>query len=266
MADNEDISQELQDAMDEIDGKAREAKSSVENAASEARAAVDSAESKVAQGGAAVSRRDFVRGLTGAGVGGLILGGGLGYLLAPKSSDGGGGGGGGGDKSDIKIGSVSPVTGCVSRTQSSVGSKPRDGTQQGISIEFRGRSVLHDLAQAQHNNPIGHLQHVRKSMGDEDDAEALVLGFPHHVEDFTSLARTEVVRRLVQNNDLTGPRHCPTDRHRLALPTRELRDRPARRRDSDPDFLQIPVRLLVHLLLRQEAHAAKYPRAIQLAA
>jgi len=62
---------------------------------------------------AGVSRRNFVTGIAAAGIGGLVVGGGAGYALAPKdsSSSSGGGGGGGGDTSPIKIGSVSPVTG-----------------------------------------------------------------------------------------------------------------------------------------------------------
>lgn len=61
---------------------------------------------------AGVSRRNFVTGIAAAGIGGLVVGGGAGYALAPKdSSSSSGGGGGGGDTSPIKIGSVSPVTG-----------------------------------------------------------------------------------------------------------------------------------------------------------
>ena len=61
---------------------------------------------------AGVSRRNFVTGVAVAGIGGLVVGGGAGYALAPKdSSSSSGGGGGGGDTSPIKIGSVSPVTG-----------------------------------------------------------------------------------------------------------------------------------------------------------
>ncbi len=58
-----------------------------------------------------VSRRNFVTGLAVAGLGGLVVGGGAGYALAPKDSGGSSSGGGGGDTSPIKIGSVSPVTG-----------------------------------------------------------------------------------------------------------------------------------------------------------
>jgi len=59
-----------------------------------------------------VSRRNFVTGLAVAGIGGLVVGGGAGYALAPKdSSSSSSSGGGGGDTSPLKIGSVSPVTG-----------------------------------------------------------------------------------------------------------------------------------------------------------
>ena len=58
-----------------------------------------------------VSRRNFVTGLAVAGIGGLVVGAGAGYAVAPKDSGGSSSDGGGGDTSDIKIGSVSPVTG-----------------------------------------------------------------------------------------------------------------------------------------------------------
>ena len=59
---------------------------------------------------AGMSRRSFVTGLTAAGVGGLVVGAGVGYAVAPKDS-GSSTSSSGGDTSDIKIGSVSPVTG-----------------------------------------------------------------------------------------------------------------------------------------------------------
>lgn len=55
-----------------------------------------------------VSRRDFVRGLGIAGIGGLAVGVGGGYLLGGSGSSSGGGGQGGGS---LKIGMVAPVTG-----------------------------------------------------------------------------------------------------------------------------------------------------------
>lgn len=55
-----------------------------------------------------VSRRGFLGGIGVAGVAGLAVGGGAGYLLAPKSS---GGGGGGGSTETLKVGLVAPVTG-----------------------------------------------------------------------------------------------------------------------------------------------------------
>lgn len=64
-----------------------------------------------------VSRRNFVTGLGAAGVGGLLVGGGIGFAAAPDSDSGGGSGsaaggsGGSGGSGPIKIGSVSPVTG-----------------------------------------------------------------------------------------------------------------------------------------------------------
>ena len=114
MADNDDITKDIQDAIDEIDGKAREATSSADEGVKNIQDGIDEIDGKVESAASNVSRRDFVRGLTGAGVGGLILGGGLGYLLAPKDAGTSGGTTGGGaavDTSDIKIGSVSPVTG-----------------------------------------------------------------------------------------------------------------------------------------------------------
>ncbi len=59
----------------------------------------------------AVSRRNFVSGVGAAAIGGLVVGGAGGYVAAPKSS---GSTGKGGDTSEIKIGSVSPVSGAYS--------------------------------------------------------------------------------------------------------------------------------------------------------
>lgn len=58
-----------------------------------------------------VSRRNFVSGVGAAALGGLVVGGAGGYLAAPDSS---GSSGAGADKSEIKIGSVSPVSGAYS--------------------------------------------------------------------------------------------------------------------------------------------------------
>lgn len=65
--------------------------------------------SKGASKGKGVSRRDFVTGVGVAGVGGLVVGGAAGYFLAPDDSSSGTSGSASGE--DIKIGSVSPVTG-----------------------------------------------------------------------------------------------------------------------------------------------------------
>jgi len=96
MADNDDITKDIQDAIDEIDGKAREATSSADEGVKNIQDGIDEIDGKVESAASNVSRRDFVRGLTGAGVGGLILGGGLGYLLAPKDAGTSGGTTGGG--------------------------------------------------------------------------------------------------------------------------------------------------------------------------
>ena len=60
-----------------------------------------------------VSRRGFVRGLGAAGLGGLVVGGGVGYVAGDTasngSSSGSGSGGGGGEA--LKIGLVAPLTG-----------------------------------------------------------------------------------------------------------------------------------------------------------
>ncbi len=58
-----------------------------------------------------VSRRNFLTGLGAAGAGGLVVGGGAGYLLAPGDSGSTGGGGGTASGKPIKVGLVAPVTG-----------------------------------------------------------------------------------------------------------------------------------------------------------
>ncbi len=62
-----------------------------------------------APSGKGVSRRDFVTGMGAAGIGGLVVGGVAGYFVAPNDSTSSSSSGAGGE--DIKIGSVSPVTG-----------------------------------------------------------------------------------------------------------------------------------------------------------
>jgi branched-chain amino acid transport system substrate-binding protein len=66
--------------------------------------------------GGGVSRKSFLQGAVGAGVGGLIVGGGAGYAIGNSGSSstpsgGGGGGGGGGGASTIKVGAAIPITG-----------------------------------------------------------------------------------------------------------------------------------------------------------
>lgn len=60
-----------------------------------------------------ITRRNFVTGLTAAGLGGLVVGAAGGYVAAPKDS-GSSTSGSGGAKPDLKIGSVSPVSGSYS--------------------------------------------------------------------------------------------------------------------------------------------------------
>ncbi len=67
-----------------------------------------------AQTGKGVSRRDFVTGMGAAGIGGLVVGGAAGYFLAPDD-DSSSSSGGGASGEDLKIGSVSPVTGPLLR-------------------------------------------------------------------------------------------------------------------------------------------------------
>jgi branched-chain amino acid transport system substrate-binding protein len=58
-----------------------------------------------------VSRKDFLRGLGAAGVGGLVVGGVGGYFGGSSSSSGGSGGSGDSSKAPILIGSGAPLTG-----------------------------------------------------------------------------------------------------------------------------------------------------------
>jgi branched-chain amino acid transport system substrate-binding protein len=64
-------------------------------------------------GGRGMSRKSFLQGTAGAGVGGLVVGGGVGYAVgnSGSSSSRSGGGGGGKSKGSLKIGSASPITG-----------------------------------------------------------------------------------------------------------------------------------------------------------
>jgi branched-chain amino acid transport system substrate-binding protein len=62
-------------------------------------------------GGGRVSRRQFLQGAAGAGLGGLVVGGVAGYAVGNSGSGSGGGGATGGSAEPILIGSASPVTG-----------------------------------------------------------------------------------------------------------------------------------------------------------
>jgi branched-chain amino acid transport system substrate-binding protein len=62
-------------------------------------------------GGGRVSRRQFLQGAVGAGVGGLVVGGVGGYAIGNSGSGGGGTTSTGGSEEPILIGSASPVTG-----------------------------------------------------------------------------------------------------------------------------------------------------------
>jgi branched-chain amino acid transport system substrate-binding protein len=72
-------------------------------------------------GGSGVSRKGFLQGAVGAGIGGLVVGGGIGYAIgnnsssSSSSSPGGGGGGGstdgGGGGGTLKVGAAVPITG-----------------------------------------------------------------------------------------------------------------------------------------------------------
>lgn len=64
-------------------------------------------ESKKEESAPGVSRRTLVSGIGAAALGGLVVGGGAGFALAPKGSSGGGGSASG----SVKIGIIAPVTG-----------------------------------------------------------------------------------------------------------------------------------------------------------
>jgi branched-chain amino acid transport system substrate-binding protein len=95
-------------------------------------------------GGSGVSRKGFLQGAVGAGVGGLIVGGGIGYAVgnngsSSSSSASGGGvstGGGGGGGGSIKVGAAVPITGPYAG----------DGTQMQRGLE---------MAQSEINNAGG---------------------------------------------------------------------------------------------------------------
>ena len=91
-------------------------------------------------GGGGVSRKGFLQGAVGAGMGGLIVGGGIGYAIgnsgsssSSSSSDGGGGSTGGGGGGSLKVGAAVPITGPFAG----------DGTQMMRGLEM-AQSAIND--------------------------------------------------------------------------------------------------------------------------
>jgi hypothetical protein len=48
-----------------------------------------------------------------------------------------------------------------------------NGAEQALGVEFRGRRVPDDPAEAEHHDPVGDLEHMRQGVRDEDHAESL---------------------------------------------------------------------------------------------
>src|SRR5664280_544054 len=77
-------------------------------------------------------------------------------------------------------------------------------------------------AESQHFDAIGHLQDLRHVVADEHDWDAAVTDPPNNVEHARRLHDPEGCRRLVQEDDLVGPRDGPCNRNALSLTPREI--------------------------------------------
>ena len=121
-------------------------------------------------------------------------------------------------------------------------------------------------AEAQHLDPVGHLEHLRHVVADEHDREALVADLADQVEHVARLDDAERGGRLVHEDDLLGPRHRAADRDALALAAGHVRDARARVLDLHAEALERLVAAPAHLGLVEEPELAQEPGRVQLAA
>ena len=86
--------------------------------------------------------------------------------------------------------------------------------------------------------------------GDEDAGMTCVACLAHEVEDTLRLRHAEIVRRLVEDDQIGVEMHGPGDRHRLPLAARERADRRVGRDIlGDADALEQILRDLVHRVM-----------------
>ena len=88
----------------------------------------------------------------------------------------------------------------------------------------RDRLVRDLPAAPQHDDPVGHCEHVGHAMADQHDRVVLVAQPADEVEDFRDLAHADGGRGLVHQHDLGRGEAGARDRHRLPLAAGHLAD------------------------------------------
>src|SRR5262245_33335678 len=112
------------------------------------------------------------------------------------------------------------------------GGADRPGDEPRHLLGARGRDgLVGDLgAPAKHDDAVGYREHVRHSVADQHDGDALVAEPAHQVQDLGDLAHRDRRGRLVHQDDLRVGEPRPRDGHRLALAPRHVADDIARAR------------------------------------
>ena len=117
----------------------------------------------------------------------------------------------------------------------------------------RGLDHGRALAQPLDVDAVGHLEHVRHVVADQDHRQAVVAHPADQLEHHVRLLDAERGGRLVHDHDVPGEGRAARHRHALALAAGERLDRLLHRADADLQVLHVRDRVGLHLLLVQQA-------------
>src|SRR5207248_8435119 len=114
-----------------------------------------------------------------------------------------------------------------------------------------------DLATPHHDDAVYDLEDVVNIVGDEDAGMARVARVSHEAEHPLGLGNSEIVGRLVKDDEIAVEIHRARNRHRLAFAARKRADRRIGRNVlADADLLEKGTRDLVHHLLIEAVQKA----------
>src|SRR5207302_6540363 len=89
----------------------------------------------------------------------------------------------------------------------------------------RTRLEVADLASVtQHDDAVGHLEHVKQIVGNEDAGPSGRLRLADELQDAARLLDAEIIRRLIQDNQVSLKVHRAGDGYRLPLASRAWGD------------------------------------------